>query len=204
MTGGVCWNILMISAVARPGSLASRNYCSKLAVWQNAGSRFNYSASSRGSSAITLDPSGHTPSPDIRPLSAKAYIKDPRPPADDVNQTSPSQLGSEGMLVNSRRPWKNKVAIFCPCLHWQDEAAVWNKVFNICVQGDMWSLCLLFLCVQKAFTVYIILNDLYQWMPLKCVLYKGYTELWQELLCACAHIYTRWPKAHWALPEAPT
>lgn len=104
MTASVCSDILMISAIAQPGSHTS----SKLAVWQNAGSRFNYFASSRGFSAITLGPSGCTPSPDVRPLSAKAYIKDPRPPTDDVNQTSPSQHGNEGMLVNSWGPWETE------------------------------------------------------------------------------------------------
>lgn len=46
----------------------------------------------------------HTPRPDIRALSAKTYIKDPRPAADDVNLTSPARPGTRRMLVNGCRP----------------------------------------------------------------------------------------------------
>lgn len=168
----------------------------KLAVWQNAGSRFNYFASSRVSSAITLGPSGRTPSPDVRPLSAKPYIKDPRPPADDVNRTSPSQHGNEGMLVNSWRPWETEWQYFAHVYVGRAKLLSEKQGFFLTFAcSEIWMListdceaCVSFSCAFREpswFT--LILNDLYQWRPLKCMLYKGYIEQWQGWLCTCAH-----------------
>lgn len=91
---------------------------------------------------------------------------------------------------------RKRVAIFCTCLRWQGEAAVWETKFCTFVCREIWmlasTLCearavLLiyssmqrnsavceFLCLNSITSSYAILNDLYQWRPLKCVLHKGY------------------------------
>lgn len=101
-----------------------RNHWFKLAAWQSTVSRFNYFASSRGSSAITLGPSVHTPRPDIRRLSAKVYITHALQLMTWIELYHHNLRLKECQSIAEGHESKN--AISGPCLCWQGDAAVWG------------------------------------------------------------------------------